>query len=468
MHSALTTLALVAAVAVTAIPTSDNVPEDALVQYVSNTASDYEHARKNVQSLMQTGKTDKECRDLATSSKKAIEDDVKADQKILDALPTGDSCKNEGQSLVTSTQNSLAQAKTDHDNAEKKLKKAKAANVDFGTVPYNQLTPGQCGTFFNHASYKKAVDAQTKAQADLDKAKGAMQAAQTANDNAVAAAAKGKLECLCRAKKASDKGWQQVKSTQHKAGLDWKTAHNVECVLDGTPVSKCKVPPEPKVKAPKLNAEAAKLNGSTCKDGLCWKKPVYKTVTTGSNNQLNCGTQSCGKFVGFLKNYGYGPTMDHHMLSTPFDDYSISCWRTYGGDAHWCTSREAAAFTKVDFVEMAKKAKEQQVSVLHGAYVGTACGKWDPNAQAPGPSLTGTKGNWKLSCAKVQFQVNSPPQNNVHPSFVTGNYQYVGGSWFNAVGSNWVTGSNAWIDKCFAGQTFGMCCKGGYGTKVDH
>merc|ERR1740138_1293309 len=161
MQSSITIALVLVAVAV-AIP-SEFVPEDGLEQYTT-TDSDYQHARKNVQSLMQTGKTDKECRDLAKSSKKAIEDDVKADQKILDALPTGDSCKNEGQSLATSTQKSLAQAKSDHDNAEKKLKKAKAANVDFGTVPYNQLTPGQCGTFFNHANYKKAVGAQTKAQ----------------------------------------------------------------------------------------------------------------------------------------------------------------------------------------------------------------------------------------------------------------------------------------------------------------
>jgi hypothetical protein len=449
MHSALTTLALVAAVAVTAIPTSDNVPEDALVQYVSNTASDYEHARKNVQSLMQTGKTDKECRDLATSSKKAIEDDVKADQKILDALPTGDSCKNEGQSLVTSTQNSLAQAKTDHDNAEKKLKKAKAANVDFGTVPYNQLTPGQCGTFFNHASYKKAVDAQTKAQADLDKAKGAMQAAQTANANAVAAANQGKMECLCRAKKASDKGWQQVKSTQHKAGLDWKTAHNVECVLDGTPVSKCKVPPEPKVKAPKLNAEAAKLNGSTCKDGLCWKKPTNHWVTYYGNYGVQlkrqCGNQACGKFIGYFSNYGYGPKGSSENDS-PFNVNSIACGNKYGGDAHWCTQEEAEAFTKVDFIEIAKKAKEQQVSVSGGTLLTTACGKYDPNYRGKG------KGSWLFTCARVQIlgSMNSP----------------LGGSWYNAAGNNWVHGAKAWQDKCRT--NFGMCCGGSWGQKVDH
>merc|ERR1711966_94230 len=452
MRSALVTLALAAAVAVTAIPTSDNVPEadnvpeDALVQYVSNTASDYEHARKNVQSLMQTGKTDKECRDLATASKKAIKDDVKADQKILDALPTGDSCKNEGQSLVTSTQNILTQAKNDHDNAEKKLKKAKAANVDFGTVPYNQLTPGQCGTFFNHANYKKAVAAQTKAQADLDKAKGTMQAAQTANDNAVAAAGRGKMECLCRAKKASDKGWQQVKSTQHKAGLDWKTAHNVECVLDGTPVSKCKVPPEPSVKAPKLNAEAAKLNGSTCKDGLCWKPNVYKLVWTGFNNQITCGSDSCGKFIGFFSHYGYGPKVNLRTVQNPFTTYTNACAKKYGSGAHWCTPQEARAFTKVDFTEMQKKYKEQRVSP--GPPLITACGHWDSKAK---PSIHGIYGwgggNWMFPCARLQY-----------------------GGWYkyDNTADKAVTGAKALTDTCPIGSSQGICCRGHYGGKVDH
>jgi len=263
-------LVLAIAAAVTAIPSPDAydvVPETAFEQYMQNTESDYANAQKSVQSLMETGKSDKECRDLATASKKAIEDDVKADQKILDAIPTGDSCKNEGQSLVASNKNSLSKANDDEKAAKKKLDKAAAANVDFGTIPYNQLVPGQCGTFFNHPGYKSAKAALDKAKADHDKAKGATVAAQKAYDQAVAAAADSKAKCLCSAKKAHDKAWDQVKSTKHKAALDWKTAHNVECVLDGTPVSKCKVPAEPKVKAPKLNADAAKMDSTKCDDG---------------------------------------------------------------------------------------------------------------------------------------------------------------------------------------------------------
>jgi hypothetical protein len=374
MQSSITIALVLVAVAV-AIP-SEFVPEDALEQYTT-TDSDYEHARKTVQSLMQTGKADKQCRDLATASKKAVEDDVKADQKILDALPTGDSCKNEGQGLVSSSQKSLAQAKSDEDGAKKKLDKAKAANVDFGSIPYNQLTPGQCGTFFNHANYKKAVDVQNKAKSAHEKAKGAHAAAQKAYNDAAAAAAKGKLECLCRAKKAHDKGWKEVKATKANAGLDWKTAHNVLCVLDGTPASKCAVPAQPTINAPKLNAEAAKLNGSTCKDGLCYKAPITKYVTNGATGQqVKCGSDSCGKMVG-----AFYPTQSGLQSviykPDPFTFTNQQCASRFPG-SHWCTPQEVRGYTKADFDAMRKLPKVGSTFPNHNPSLTFACGKWMP------------------------------------------------------------------------------------------
>jgi len=359
------TLALVLVAVAVAIP-SEFVPEDALEQYTT-TDSDYEHARKTVQSLMQTGKADKQCRDLATTSKKAVEDDVKADQKILDALPTGDSCKNEGQGLVSSSQKSLAQAKSDEDGAKKRLDKAKAANVDFGSIPYNQLIPGQCGTFFNHANYKKAVAVQIKAKSAYEKAKGAHAAAQKASDDAAAAAAEGKLECLCRAKKAHDKGWKQVKATKANAGLDWKTAHSVLCVLDGTPASKCAVPAQPTINAPKLNAEAAKLNGSTCKDGLCTKPPITKWVVNGVGQKIKCGSDSCGKYVGWTTSPNPQATYNKH---DPFTQNDKQCASVYPG-SHWCTLQELMAFDKATLTKASTGKKPTN-------HLTGACGAWQP------------------------------------------------------------------------------------------
>jgi len=282
MMRAISLLAVVVAVA--AIPHNEFVPEDTLVQYDT---TDYENAKAHIQTLMESGKSDKECRDLATASKKAIEDDNAADQKILDALPDGSNCKNEGQGLANTNKAALAQASQAESDAKKKLDKAKAVNVDFGSMPYNTLTPGQCGVFFNHANYKAAKNALDAAQKAHDKAKGAKVAALKAYDDSVAAAAKAKAECLCRTKKKHDEAWASVKKTAPKGGIDWKTAHNVLCVLDGTPASKCKVPPQPKLVDPKLTADAQAMDSSKCKVGVCELGYTHKAGDIGGWGKVN-------------------------------------------------------------------------------------------------------------------------------------------------------------------------------------
>merc|ERR1711998_35387 len=254
----------VLALAVNAIPSSDVVPETELFD---ESADDYAKAKATVQSLLEAGKNDKACRDLATSSKKAIEDDVKADQKILDALPDGSDCAKKGQALVTSTKAEADKAAKAEKDAKAAHDKASKANVDFGSIPYNQLTPGQCGTFFNHASYTKAKAAQDAAKKKYDTAKGSHDAAKQAFADATASAANQKSRCLCKTKKAHDSAYKKIAASKHNAGIDWDTAHKVICVLDKTPASKCAVPAQPKVSAPKIDAAAAAMP-LTCKDTI--------------------------------------------------------------------------------------------------------------------------------------------------------------------------------------------------------
>jgi len=294
---------------------------------------------------------------------------------------------------VTSSKKSLDKAKSNKDKAKKMLAMAKAANVDFGTIPYNQLTPGQCGTFFNHANYKKAMDVQNKAQAAYAKAQGSHAAAQKAHDQVVAAAADAEMKCLCRAKKAHDKGWKQVKATKANAGLDWKTAHNVMCVLDGTPAKKCKVPPQPTIKAPKLSAEAAKMNGSTCKDGLCYKPNVYYQAKNGVGQTSQCGIESCGQFVGLT--YSRVNTNGYKLSGTnnpknPFSQNSKLCASKFTG-SHWCTEREMKGFTKDSF-ELLRKDYKKFYNSNSLQNIPSACGTWQPNC--------GQKGCWYFNCSR--------------------------------------------------------------------
>merc|ERR1712139_362724 len=71
------------------IPTYEEiVPETALFSGDSDFAS-FEEARETISSMLAAGKTDAECRKLATDSSNDVKQSVTAEQKILDALPDG-------------------------------------------------------------------------------------------------------------------------------------------------------------------------------------------------------------------------------------------------------------------------------------------------------------------------------------------------------------------------------------------
>merc|ERR1711988_2030910 len=84
-------LLLIMALAANAIP----FPEDEVVPelYQGDSPTDYSDAKSRVESLMAVGKTDKDCREMAKTSKTAVEDAVSASQKTLDALKDGSQCK---------------------------------------------------------------------------------------------------------------------------------------------------------------------------------------------------------------------------------------------------------------------------------------------------------------------------------------------------------------------------------------
>jgi len=282
------------ALAVNAIPSNDVVPESEL--FVDG-SDPYASAKSTVQSLMEAGKSDQQCRDLATSSKKAIQDNVDADQKILDALPDGSECAKKGQDLVKSTKDESDKAAKAEKDAKTAYDKAAKADVDFGSINYNQLSPGQCGTFFNHPSYTKAKAASDAAKKKYDTAKGAATAAKQSYADAVASAAARKSRCLCKTKKEHDAAWKKVKASKSNAAIDWDTAHKVECVLDKTPVSKCKIPAEPKVTNPKITKDADAMP-LTCKDtvegvafkvlaNICYNHPDWTGKTIGKLSSGN-------------------------------------------------------------------------------------------------------------------------------------------------------------------------------------
>merc|ERR1712124_103066 len=147
--------ALLAFVAVaTALPsTSAIVPEWDGVDTTLLQTSAFDEAKATVESMIQAGKDEGACADLAASTVKEVEDSVDAAQKTLNSLNTGSDCPNKGQGAVDAAQSALNQANKDKEAADAAASAAASASVNFGSMPLSSLTEGQCGVFFNSAAY---------------------------------------------------------------------------------------------------------------------------------------------------------------------------------------------------------------------------------------------------------------------------------------------------------------------------
>merc|ERR1712127_791105 len=132
----------------------------------SSVGSEYDaatEAQNSVDMLIQEGKDEGACADLAAATISEVENAVNTQQKILGSLDTGSDCGSKGQAAVDTAQ----QAVTDANDAKAAADAAQSAAVDapitFQPKNLGSLQEGQCGTFFSDPAYVKAVAAKNQA-----------------------------------------------------------------------------------------------------------------------------------------------------------------------------------------------------------------------------------------------------------------------------------------------------------------
>jgi len=238
------------AIAATAIP-SDYAPEETLIG-----AEAHAEAQARVNALLAAGKTDSACRDLAQADIKAVENDVKTQQNILKNLPDGKSCNAEGQKEVT-------KAKNTKKKADKTLKRAKEAESKALHAPLKYKTTlgaveegKNCVVEHTDTHFKAAKKDHDKAVKDRQGAAGKAKQAQTSLDNAIKAAANEKHACLCRTQAAHAKAWAAATKKQKHNDIAYQKGKNMLCVLNGKSLGQCKKHSAPKLKEPKITADA--------------------------------------------------------------------------------------------------------------------------------------------------------------------------------------------------------------------
>merc|ERR1711998_301775 len=195
-------------------------------------------AKATITELIASGKSKNACSNLANTAKKDVTDSVAASQKVVAGMPNGDQCKNEGAPLITKANDDKTKADNAESDALKKLNDAKGAQIDFGKFTVSSLKEGQCGSFFNTQVWKDAKNKIKNADTAYTKAK------TTAKD----AAAKLVKKCQCDSKKAIEKAIKDLNEKSKAANqAAWTKAYHMDCVLAGTPASKCSIPALPKV-----------------------------------------------------------------------------------------------------------------------------------------------------------------------------------------------------------------------------
>jgi hypothetical protein len=269
--------------AVTALPSDTVVPEVSLVE--TSMEVSYSDAKATITNLMQQGKDDSACRDMAKATADEVKAAVDSQQKALAAMANGDECNDEGQGLINKANQDQMDADKAKSDAQTALTTAKKDKFNFGDFAYDDLQEGQCGTFFNSQTWKDAKGKVNAAQTTYNTMAAEATAAAKAVETAKAEAKDLVTDCKCKAKKALDTALKTMNENAKDANQKaWNKSYHMQCVLDGKTTQNCNVPSLPVVTAVPYGQGVKDACGCTASD-----------VYSGSNG---CGAP--GNMDGYL------------------------------------------------------------------------------------------------------------------------------------------------------------------------
>jgi len=230
------------------------VPEDTLFQ---SKAHQFGETTQMLLEMKSQGNSDKDCRKLADSTDDSVKDNIKAEQDTLNKMEKGKECPSRGQKAVDRATDDLNKAQKKATDTAKKYAKTLDYRVDFGKYRFGGLTEGNCGVFFRSSAYTNAKNAGKAAKDAKLKAAGALDQAKKAQQTAIDDQKRAIRKCYCDLKKLHAKTRNDMNAKVEKANQKaWTRAAHIRCVLDGTPMAKCKVAAMPKVKKVSLTKAA--------------------------------------------------------------------------------------------------------------------------------------------------------------------------------------------------------------------
>jgi len=362
----------------------------------TNQRNHHANAKKKVAAMLETGKDDNACRELAKATSDTVTADVATQQKTLDAMPTGSECADEGQDLITDAKEALRETEETKTAKTKALALVNSKKIDFGEFQYDQLAEGKCGSFFNQKVWKDAKAAVATATQELASAAAAVTPAKKAVETAEAAAANLVTECQCKAKTLIDKTLETMNAGAQSANTKaWNEGAHMLCFLDGKSEDSCSVPALPVVKPVKLSDQVL----GACYYTKTWSDPK---VTTGGKVQSGrkftlFQMQTANFAVGESRNYEsdkYAKVCtDAGLLPVGCGSSPYDCAKDFQGGGK-CISMPQSWSCNVNLHSASNPAKMQNPMYLcDGKGQGSACGS-TPTGKAVlyGAGATGSGG----------------------------------------------------------------------------
>jgi len=165
-------------------------------------ADEYQQASTEINMLLQQGKDQSACADLAKTLVDEVTASVKLSNKLLADLDDGSSCPSEGQEAVKAAQRNKDAADKAAREAATAASKASGAEIDFGAYSLSSLTEDKCGQFWENKAYKSAKAAAAAADSAKTTADAKAKAAAGVLDDETKAAAEAVKACQCQVRKS--------------------------------------------------------------------------------------------------------------------------------------------------------------------------------------------------------------------------------------------------------------------------
>jgi hypothetical protein len=292
------------------------VPEESLYALDDDLAE----AQQTVNDMTAAGKSDKDCRKLVEETRKEVQTTVDSCQNIMDSLPKGDSCPEQGQDGVKKATEAKSKADKHLAHTITEVTKASSTKVEFGSRTFSSLTEGKCESFYSSGAYVTAKASYTATVTAKTRAEGAAEEAKKALATAVAAAKKAKHECECKVKGNHEDMFSTHSASDAANQKAWSFACKVECVLDGKTACKCSA--APKCKRAKVTAA---VDAAHCAAAADAKKKAEEEAK--KNSKCPTGYKYCTK----SPNYNHpdslvnGKGISVVKQGQPFCDYQHDC-----------------------------------------------------------------------------------------------------------------------------------------------